>query len=299
MRWQVGSARVTRIVEQDFAIPPATLLANFDERRLAEHARWLEPCFMRNDRQLLMSFQTFLVESCGKRIIVDTCRGNDRPLPKGRGTIQTRYLQDLEQVVARYDVDYVMCTHLHYDHVGWNTMWSQGCWVPTFSRARYLFSREDFEYWATGADDGNVDLQFSVEPIVQAGLHQLVESSHRITDEVVLEPTPGHTPGHVSVRIVSQGEQALITGDFVHHPVQLLEPAWSSKADVDPLLAARTRSRMAEGLLAEGVLIIGTHFSAPTCGHLVRDGASRRFQPCAAEHRIAGGARVPAAGDAA
>jgi glyoxylase-like metal-dependent hydrolase (beta-lactamase superfamily II) len=174
-----------------------------------------------------------------------------------------------------------MCTHLHYDHVGWNTLWSEGRWVPTFPNARYLFARQDFEYWSSGVDDGNVDLQFAVDPIVQAGLHELVEGDRRITAEVALEPTPGHTPGHVSVRIVSQGQQALITGDFVHHPVQLIEPTWSSKADVDPTLAVHTRARMADGLLADGVLVIGTHFAGPTCGHLVSEGSSRRFEAAA------------------
>jgi glyoxylase-like metal-dependent hydrolase (beta-lactamase superfamily II) len=272
MSWQVGDVRVTRILEQDFALPPSRLLSQFNAAQLAKHAQWLMPHFMGPDGQLLMSFQALLVESRDQRIIVDTCRGNDRPLPNGRGILQSRFLTELEEIVSRHSIDFVLCTHLHYDHVGWNTMLDKGVWIPTFPNARYLFCREEYEYWSTAVNQTNVDLHFAIEPILKAGMHELVEPGHRITDEVHLESTPGHTPGHVSVRIVSRSEQALITGDFVHHPVQLVETSWSSYADVQPELAVRTRLQLVDSLKNKPILIIGTHFSDPTAGHLVADG---------------------------
>jgi glyoxylase-like metal-dependent hydrolase (beta-lactamase superfamily II) len=228
--------------------------------------------------EIILSIHALVVESGGKTIVVDTCMGNDRELPQGLGPLQTRFLEELEGVVPREDVDFVLCTHLHFDHVGWNTMRVDGAWVPTFPNARYLFGRREYEHWATGVEDENVELRYSVTPIVEAGLHELVDSDHRITDEIRLEPTPGHTPGHVSVRIDSKGAEAVITGDMVHHPMQLAEPTWGSHPDVDPARAVQTRREFVARYGDRDVLVIGTHFAGPTAGHIVRDGDSCRLR---------------------
>ena len=154
-----------------------------------------------------------------------------------------------------------------------------GRWVPTFPNARYLMGRIEYKHWTSQQDreDMTAILGDSVTPVWNAGLVDLVETDHRICDEISLVPTPGHTPGHVSVRIVSHGEEALITGDFMHHPCQIARPEWSSTADSDPVLAWHTRERMLIGLAATSMLVIGTHFAGRTAGHVVHDGAAFRL----------------------
>jgi glyoxylase-like metal-dependent hydrolase (beta-lactamase superfamily II) len=173
----------------------------------------------------------------------------------------------------------VLCTHLHVDHVGWNTMLVDGRWVPTFPRARYLMGRVEYEHWSRpqGRDDMVAVFGDSVRPVFDAGLVDLVETDARISEEIDLVPTIGHTPGHVSVRIRSRGEEALITGDFMHHPCQIAHPEWASTADSDAAMGVATRERMFEQLAGTPVLVIGTHFAGATAGRIVRDGATYRL----------------------
>ena len=205
--WQVGDVKVTRVVEQVAPLPADGLLANVVPDRLAEHESWLKPNFMNEAGEILLSIHALVVESGGKTIVVDTCMGNDRPLPQGMGPLTTGFLEDLETIVKREQVDYVMCTHLHFDHVGWNTMKIGDSWQPTFPNARYLIGRKEYEYWSqSDAEDQIPVMQDSVSPIFAAGLADLVEQDHRIAPEIRLLPTAGHTPGHVSVLLESQGQ---------------------------------------------------------------------------------------------
>jgi glyoxylase-like metal-dependent hydrolase (beta-lactamase superfamily II) len=164
--------------------------------------------------------------------------------------------------------------------VGWNTVLVGGKWVPTFPRARYLMGRVEFEYWRSQQADREHRAVFadSVVPVWQAGLADLVDTDHRVTDEVSLVPTLGHTPGHVSVRIVSKGEEALITGDFLHHPCQMAHPEWLSSADYDADEARRTRRDIFARLAGTPTLVIGTHFAGPTAGRVVRAGDAFRLE---------------------
>jgi glyoxylase-like metal-dependent hydrolase (beta-lactamase superfamily II) len=173
----------------------------------------------------------------------------------------------------------VLCTHLHVDHVGWNTMLVDGKWLPTFPRARYLMGRVEFAHWQEQHERDDMAAVFadSVKPVHDAGLADLVETDHRVCDEISLVPTTGHTPGHVSVLIRSEGEEALITGDFIHHPCQIAHPEWSSTADTDPEAAHRTRDCMLKELSERPVLVIGTHFAGATAGRIVRDGDTYRL----------------------
>jgi len=249
--------------------------------------QWLQPHFADERGRLRMSIHALVVETPDRRIIVDTCLGNDkesRRIPTWNN-LQGPFLADLAAAgFPRESVDTVLCTHLHVDHVGWNTMLVDGpngtrTWVPTFPRARYLMGRVEFAHWQGQHDRDDMAAVFadSVAPIHQAGLADLVETDHRICDEVSLVPTLGHTPGHVSVAIASEGEEALITGDFMHHPCQIARPHWSSLADSDPDEARRTRERMLSDLADRPVLVIGTHFAGATAGHIVRDGATYRL----------------------
>jgi glyoxylase-like metal-dependent hydrolase (beta-lactamase superfamily II) len=286
LRWRVGRVTVTKIAELEvtggsrFLLPQAT-------RDAILPLVWLQPDFADMVCRLRMSIHALVVETPRRRIIVDTCLGNDkeqRRIP-GWNRLQTGFLADLASAgYARQTIDTVVCTHLHVDHVGWNTMLTDGpdgtrIWVPTFSSARYLMGRAEYEHWTQQTERGDLRplLDDSVAPVVDAGLVELVESDHRICDEVRLVPTPGHTPGHVSVEIASDGETALITGDFVHHPCQMARPEWSSTADSDPDEARRTRERLLTRLSNAPTLVIGTHFAGRTAGHVVPDGDAYRL----------------------
>jgi glyoxylase-like metal-dependent hydrolase (beta-lactamase superfamily II) len=154
-----------------------------------------------------------------------------------------------------------------------------GEWIPTFPNARYLIARPEWEFWSREDDKSFGDvLGDSVRPIFAAGLADLVEVRHEVTTGIRLEPTPGHTPGHCSVRIASRGEEAVITGDLMHHPSQCAHPEWCSIADSDPERATKTRRDFLERFADGPVLVIGTHFHAPTAGRVRRDGRAWRFE---------------------
>ena len=276
MKLRVGEVTVTKIVELEvtggsrFILPQAT----YEE---VLPIGWLRPDFADERGRLKMSIHALLVQTPSRRIIVDTCLGNDkenRRIPTWN-KLQTSFLADLAATgYPRETIDAVVCTHLHVDHVGWNTMLVDGRWIPTFPNARYVMGRVEHAHWTSQSEwrDMTAVLADSVAPVWDAGLVDLVETDHRICDEVHLVPTPGHTPGHVSVRIASQGEAALITGDFMHHPCQMARPEWSSTADSDPAEARRTREAMSTGLAGTPTLVIGTHFAGRTAGHVARDG---------------------------
>ena len=279
LRWRVGAVNITRIVESEGSSPPRFLFANLDAEHVRAHA-WLRPHYATAEGRLIASIHMFVVESRGKTIVVDTCVGNDkqRTLPAWN-LLSGPFLADFAAAGFSVDgVDVVVCTHFHSDHVGWNTRLADGRWLPTFTRARYLASRTEYDHVRSVDDVAERQLLAdSVQPIVDAGLVDWVDGSHAITDEVRLEPTPGHTPGHVSVRVRSQGSEAVITGDLMHHPVQCAEPDVCSNFDSDRAQALATRVRFLREQADRDVLVLGTHFAAPTAGRVVSDGAAWRF----------------------
>jgi glyoxylase-like metal-dependent hydrolase (beta-lactamase superfamily II) len=288
--WQIGAVKITRIVESEVPVTynaKTALLPDATPDALKQ-VPWLTPRFVTTEGKLIFSIHALLIDAPGMRLIVDTCIGNDKPrrMTRGKG-LQTPFLQTLADAgVTRESVDAVVCTHLHVDHVGWNTLREGDRWVPTFPRARYLMARREVEHWradcasASGPRDPeqNDVMSDSVQPIFDAGLSELVEMDHVLSDEVRLVPTPGHTPGHVSVAVHSQGKSALITGDFVHHPCQLAHPAWSFVYDSDRDAAREQRQRMLAQLADSETLLIGTHFPTPTAGYLKRDGDAYRLE---------------------
>jgi glyoxylase-like metal-dependent hydrolase (beta-lactamase superfamily II) len=278
MSWTVGQVRITKIVELEtegstrFILPAATR----DEIRKLP---WLMPHFATEEGRLKMSIHSLVVETPSRRIVVDTGLGNDK---QGRGvpTWNNRSTPFLETMTgAGYppeSIDTVLCTHLHVDHVGWNTKLVDGRWVPSFPNARYLFGKTEYEYWRdyTAEPDKVAVFEDSVKPIVDAGRAELIPSDHRLCEEIGVIATAGHSPGHISVLIASGGEQGLLLGDVAHHPCQMAHLDWSSVVDSDPAQSAATRKEVFSRFADTPTLVIGGHFSA---GHIRRDGSAFRF----------------------
>jgi len=279
--WRVGAVTITKLVELEatggtrFVLPQAT-------RDACLPLAWMRPHFMDDDGRLKMSVHALLVETPSRRIVVDTCLGNDkqgRSVP-GWNDLHGPFLCDLAAAgFPRESIDIVVCTHLHVDHVGWNTMLVDGRWVPTFPNARYLMARPELEYWRDQDAFAEQVTVFadSVQPIVAAGLVDLIATDHRVCDEVRLVPTIGHTPGHMSVRVASGGEEAWITGDMLHHPCQMAHPEWAAAVDWDAAQSSRTRRDVFTALAGTDTLLIGTHFAGASAGRVARDGDGYRL----------------------
>ena len=269
--WQIGTVKITRVIEMEttggsrFILPDAT-------RDACKPIGWMQPHFMDEQGNLIMSVHALIVDTGKYRIVVDTCIGNDkeRNIPTW-SHLQTDFLQQLTAAgYPRESIDYVLCTHLHVDHVGWNTMLVDGEWLPTFPNARYLIGETEWRYWDANEDESQYGpvLADSVRPVVDAGLVDLVATDHQLCTEVSLQSTPGHTPGHVSIKIESAGQSALITGDCIHHPVQMTRTDWCSSADYDQSQGRWTRENLLAELVDQDTLVIGTHFATPTAGHV-------------------------------
>jgi glyoxylase-like metal-dependent hydrolase (beta-lactamase superfamily II) len=243
---------------------------------------WLQPHFVDASGNMVLSIHTFAVRSEGQRIIVDTCLGS--PEKHGYLAVQDEAASDFLAALTSHDfdplaVDQVLCTHLHFDHVGWNTVLHDGAWVPTFPNARYLMGRGETDYWSGLDDDPSVKTyRRSVAPILDAGLAEMVEPDHQLTGEVSLFATPGHTPGHASVLIESEGERAVITGDVFHSPLQIGRPDWTNIADVDSDQAKATRRQFIDTCADSSIRVLGTHFASPTAGRIRRDDDGTWFE---------------------
>ena len=272
MKWQIGDIAITQFVEIDtiggkeYILPQATPAAL---RRLA----WLCPHFADVEGRIRMTIHSFLIETPTRRIVVDTGVGNDKqnrtqPIWNRR---KGSFLEDLKKAGCPPEtIDTVVCTHLHVDHVGFNTTLCDGRWVPTFPKARYLMGRIEFDYWkdvrvpsiAAIFDD-------SVQPVAEAGLVDLIDPDHDVCSEFTLIATPGHSPGHFSIHVRSRGEEALLIGDVAHHPSQLIHLDWCSTIDSDPKQAIRTRHELFSRVAGTPTQILGGHFAG---GTIARDG---------------------------
>ena len=261
---KIGDVSITPIIEIDYPVPASFLLPDATPENLAPDLDWLEPHFVTpGGERLKMIIQAFLVESRGLRIVVDTCVGNGKQRSlRAWNELDGPFLQEIRDAgFPREQVDLVVCTHLHIDHVGWNTMKVDGEWVPTFPNARYVMVRPEFEYWRDEGE-GNWGDVFgdSVAPVFEAGLVDLVDCDHQINPELQFFPTPGHTPGHCSIAVSSGREEGVIAGDVMHHPSQCTHPEWCSIADIDRDLAIATRRSFCERFSDNGITIVGAHW---------------------------------------
>jgi glyoxylase-like metal-dependent hydrolase (beta-lactamase superfamily II) len=278
MHWTVGKVKITKIVELEtigstrFILPLAT---NEEVRKLP----WLIPHFANEEGRLKMSIHSLIVETPSQRIVVDTGLGNDkegRKVPAWNNRKEP-FLEAMTKAGFPPDsIDTVLCTHLHVDHVGWNTRLAGGKWVPTFVNARYVFGKTEYEHWRDHSEETDKSAVFndSVKPIVDAGKAELVASNYRLSNGISLIPTPGHSPGHMSIHIESDGEQGLLTGDVAHHPCQMAHLDWSSTADSDAVQSAATRRQLFSRFADTPALVIGGHFDA---GRIRRDGDAFKF----------------------
>jgi glyoxylase-like metal-dependent hydrolase (beta-lactamase superfamily II) len=281
---QVGELVIERIVEQERPLRLATeMLIGLTADQLEENRGWMEQARALNkEGMLLLAFQSFLVRTPHHLVLVDTCIGNDKHRP-GRDMwhmkTDTRFLDELAAAgVGVEEIDYVLCTHMHVDHVGWNTRLEDGRWVPTFPNARYVFARDEYAYWeAENAKAENQIFTDSVLPVVAAGRAEMVDSEHGIGDHVRLMPTPGHTPGHVSVRL-GRRDEAVVSGDSLHSPLQARYPEMSVVFDTDPQQSAATRRTFLERFAETETVCCMTHFPSPSLGRLKRWGDGFRCE---------------------
>lgn len=274
-RWTFGKVRVTRVLElPPTAFDPAMFI-QATRRDILERRDWLCPSFATEDGDIILHFQAFIIEAAGKRIMVDPCIGNDKP----RGhplldRLDNPFLERLERAgLPRESIDFVLCTHLHVDHCGWNTMLVDGNWVPTFPNARYLFAKEEVAFaQADKAGDAAAIYEDSVRPIIDAGLATLVDPDHVIVAGVRLQPTPGHTPGHCSIFISSEGAEAIITGDVIHHPVQAALPHVSSNFCCNERMAVATRRSVLTHAADHEAVLLVAHFAGSSAVRVKPDG---------------------------
>ncbi len=278
LTWQIGDVKITSVAESESKTSPRFLFEGVTKGDIlarAEAAPWLRPHFVDDDGFMLQKIQCCVIESGDARIAVDTCIGNDKQRTNPLwAQLQGPFLDQM--TAAGYPpeaITHVVCTHLHVDHVGWNTRLVDGDWVPTFTNARYLFVEVEFDHWEATEDlFGDPVFGDSVAPIHDAGLADMVGVDYELTPDVRLVSTPGHTPGHVSVEVTSGGERAIITGDMAHTPVQLADPTLSSMFDTDADAARATRLAVFPDWADGKTLVIGTHFGTPTAGTMVPDG---------------------------
>lgn len=283
---RLGDVTISAILEhQKPSKLPEEMFIGADAETAQRHYEDMDPSqFDAETGRIILTFQSFLIRTPKNIILVDTCNGADKL--KELVTWDTQPWMDRfhELGLTEADVDYVLCTHLHVDHTGWNTKLEDGRWVPTFPNAKYLFERKEYAYWEDIAKTGIAPAmqrdgvwQLNCLPIAEAGLAELVEGAHRVDDYVSLIPTPGHSPGHYCVRVQSGGKEAIALGDLAHHMLQCREPGWSTIICQDPEMAAKSRRKLFSEIADTGAILLPTHFPAPTAGTLESDGERYRY----------------------
>jgi glyoxylase-like metal-dependent hydrolase (beta-lactamase superfamily II) len=281
-KWQIGDIVVTSVVEQSFGWSSPSFLFPDATNELVQRHGWLVPDFADSEGNINGSIQALVIDQPDRRILVDPCVGNGRVrfLPNWH----MQQFDFMERFAAAgftsQSVDIVLHTHLHADHVGWDTSLQDGVWTPTFTKARYLYVRDELEWHKESWDPDRREVwQDALSPVFDAGLADVVECDHDLGGGISLAPSPGHTGGHVSIWLNSGGEVGLVTGDFMHHPLQFAEPSLREIADDDVDLARATRSKMISQASELDALLIGTHFASHSGGRVVPDGEAWRFNP--------------------
>jgi glyoxylase-like metal-dependent hydrolase (beta-lactamase superfamily II) len=286
MSFTVDDMTIHRLVEQEAGFTPILeFLPSLSRELLDENRSWLQPAALDPATDMaVLCFQSYVVKTPHHTILVDACIGNGKSFPH-RPTwhrkSDSNWMQALKAAgVTVDDIDFVMCTHLHGDHVGWNTRLENGRWVPTFPNAKYLFSKKEYEYWDAIHRDTPLDpMTDSVLPIIDANKAELVTSDYALNDHIRLTPTPGHTPDHFAVCAGRRGDQAVFTGDLIHSPIQARYPDLVMRVDYDPEQASATRRGFLERYCDTPTLCCTMHFPSPSVGHVKRWGDGFRHLP--------------------
>lgn len=285
---RVGDFEVHRLTEFEGPfIAPETFFPDYDPEVLKANPDMQGPGLIDPQTgRLVFSFHCFVIKTGRHTILIDSCLGNDkeRPTRPRFHRLRSPFLADLARAGVRpEEVDFVMCTHLHWDHVGWNTRLDDGRWVPTFPNARYVMARREFDHWhaahAASREDTPHKRAFedSVLPVVRSGQSVLVDDDYAMEDGLWFESAPGHTPGNVVIHARSKDDRALFLGDVIHHQFQLMQPAWSTLACSDRAQSHATRMRLIETHAEAGTRLLPGHFPAPTAGRIVRRGNAYRY----------------------
>ncbi|MEM7250201.1 MAG: MBL fold metallo-hydrolase [Pseudomonadota bacterium] len=281
---EIGNLRIARVQELIQPFGRFDFFPDSTEEDWAPHRDWLiaEGALTPNGEDIVLPMQSYVVRTTHHTVLIDTCIGNhkDRPArPNWHQKTDNTWMSNLAaHGLSPADIDIVMCTHLHHDHVGWNTQLIDGRWVPTFPNARYLMSGMELDVFQTTPHPASeASLGDSVLPIVESGQADLVSSDHVVDDEIWLEPTPGHSPDHFAVRLESRGVRAVIGGDLMHSPIQCLYPDWRPRPDFDPSQAAATRRDFMARHHELGSLVCMMHFPLPSAGQFARVEHGFRF----------------------
>ncbi len=270
---KIGDVTITSIIERDGPWrKPVDMFPAYTEEVATRHLKTLDPeIFDPATGMMYITYQTFVVRTPHHTILVDTCTGEDKGYPAPMDFSKQRYLDEFKAAGLTYEsIDYVFCTHLHIDHCGWNTVLRDGRWVPTFPKAKYVFHKKEYAAWEQATKEqenppGNV-WNYNCLPIVEAGQALLVDDDYTLDDTFSLTPTPGHAPCHCCVNISSRGQKAVVTGDLMHHALQVREPTWSTVFDWDPQQGIESRQRFLQNVAGTGTFILPIHFPNPTVG---------------------------------
>jgi glyoxylase-like metal-dependent hydrolase (beta-lactamase superfamily II) len=288
LTFAVGDLTIHRVIESEAPLfDPLTFFPTLTPELLEQNQSWLKPNYVDPaSGQLVLCIQSYIVRTPHHNILIDSCVGNHKPRPTHpfwSKMTSDRYEKNLAATgLTVNDIDFVMCTHLHVDHVGWNTRLENGRWVPTFPKAKYVFADRELAFWTEkeraepGKQPWIVD---SVLPIIQAGRQEVVTSQHELSDIVKLIPTPGHTIDHYSVRVGKTGAEAVIGGDMIHSPLQARYPELGMRADYDPNQAGQSRRTLFSQLCDTSTLLCTGHFPSPSSGRLTRWGDGFRYNP--------------------
>jgi glyoxylase-like metal-dependent hydrolase (beta-lactamase superfamily II) len=285
---RIGDVEVHRI-DEHIIYEPMTLFPDFRPEVLEENLPWLVPHFYDTQREMFpTSVHSWLLKTPTNTIVIDTCGGNGktRPVSPRFHMLETPYLDRLAAAgVQPEQVDHVILTHLHVDHVGWNTRWDGRQWTPTFPSAKYIMSRterdaQDPARGAKGRSEGaNLPFVDSVQPVLDAGFAQIVDDNETLFPGIDLMPIPGHTPGQMAIRARSRGEEAVFAGDIAHQPIQVAMPHWSRKYCADPIQSTASRRRIFGYCAEHNCLMLPVHFGWPYCGRIARRGNGFAYLP--------------------
>ena len=273
-RVDVGNVQITSLTDGHLAFTPDNFFPSVPSEAWEPYKDYLT-----SDGKVVLNVGSYLLRSEGKTVLVDTGLGPaDRGFEGSQGGL---LLDDLKSKGIRLDeIDIVLITHLHVDHVGWNFIWDDDVSRPTFPNARYWVPRADWDVYTRRAGMSAFSyIKEQVIPLQDVGALDLIDGEQAITDELTAIPTPGHTPGHTSLLVKSQGETGMLLGDAIHVPAQVQESDWSPRADADPVESSKVRLELIEQAERDGSLFVSGHFPAPGFGRLARQNGRRYWQP--------------------